>query len=138
MDCLNRLRLISHNFKKLLSCYGFFNSQFHNFTNPPHRFSFSNLKSCLFFLFNLFIYLFILGGGYFKLMSHGVNKKTPPSASPNSLPPARFSQGLFAVLQKLLYRLHGFQQKQLLVFIKIVFLKILQYSQENACARASF
>ena len=38
----------------------------------------------------------------FMPMSHGVNKKTPPSASPNSLSPTRFSTGLFVVLQEML------------------------------------
>ena len=36
--------------------------------------------------------------GYFMPMSHSVNKKTPPSASPNlPLSPTRFSSGFFVV-----------------------------------------
>ena len=35
-------------------------------------------------------------------MSHGVNKKTYPSASPPPLPPTSFSPGLFDVLEEML------------------------------------
>ena len=38
--------------------------------------------------------------GFFMLTSHGVNKKTPPSASPNPLFPTRLSPGF--VLQEML------------------------------------
>ena len=37
--------------------------------------------------------------GFYVPMSHGVNKKTPPRASPTSLSLTNFSQGLFVVLQ---------------------------------------
>ena len=44
--------------------------------------------------------------GYFMPMSHSVNKKTPPSASPNlPLSPSRFSSGLFVVWQEMLDQL---------------------------------
>ena len=41
----------------------------------------------------------VLFFGYFMPMSHGVNKKTPPSVSSHLPPPAIFSSVLFAVLQ---------------------------------------
>ena len=41
---------------------------------------------------------------FFMHMSHGVNKKTPSSASSHLHPPARFSPGLLVVLQEILYQ----------------------------------
>ena len=41
---------------------------------------------------------------FFMPMSHGVNKKTPSSASSHLHPPARFSPGLLVVLQEILYQ----------------------------------
>ena len=37
-------------------------------------------------------------------MGHGVNKKTPSSVSPSSIPSTRFSLGLFIVLEEILYQ----------------------------------
>ena len=37
-------------------------------------------------------------------MGHGVNKKTPSSVSPTSIPSTRFSLGLFIVLEEILYQ----------------------------------
>ena len=42
--------------------------------------------------------------GYFMPISHGVNTKAPPIASPPPLPLTKFSPGLFVVLQAILHQ----------------------------------
>ena len=42
--------------------------------------------------------------GFSMPMGRGVNRKTPSSVSPTSIPSTRFSLGLFIVLEEILYQ----------------------------------
>ena len=97
--------------------YGFIPPQFQNFTNPPrgifldwcsHLIKYVELsrwKVCAKYIIvvsniTVLVSHSVLFFEYFMRMSHGVNKKTPPSAFPHLPFPTRFSADLFVVFKK--------------------------------------
>ena len=70
--------------------------------------------------------------GYFMHMSHGINKKAPPTVSPNHHPPhlTRFLPGLFIVLQKILYQTSF---ALIRVLQKIFIFKVKQFFLSTCC-----